>query len=143
MQVCVPGARPSKGADPGVPAQAADKDELHLQFAECDDGGRRPDHLRERPHLENCQEDRDPPQQEQKYPVGALWNPLSQVFIIFYQLLEPFKIFFIDCRVFFPKRMKMLPRFSKMQESLYKILHAGSMKFLNFIRKDPCVHVCA
>ena len=33
--------------------------------------------------------------------------------------------------------------FYKMQENFYKIFHAGSLKFLNFIKNDPCVHACA
>ena len=61
--------------------------------------------------------------------------------------------FLINCRVFFSRRMEMLPSFSKMQGSFisfykmqgsfYKIFHAGSLKFLKFIEKDPCVHACA
>ena len=55
----------------------------------------------------------------------------SKVFKSFYRLLELFTLHF------FSKRIEMLPRFSKMQESFYTIFHAGSLKFLNFTKNDP------
>ena len=61
--------------------------------------------------------------------------------------------FFMSCRFVFWKRMEMLWRFckiqgrfisfSKMQRSFCEIFHAGSLNFLNFIKNDPCMHLCA
>ena len=51
--------------------------------------------------------------------------------------LNIFFIFFIFCRVFFSKRMKILSRFSKMQGKFYKFLQVAGKFLQNFLCSVP------